>query len=53
VEALQRLGRELMDGTTGSVYVFPMCREDFERVRILGQGFDRKLVADAGLMKVV
>jgi len=28
------------------VYVFPMCREDFEKVEIIGQEFDKKLVAD-------
>jgi len=37
---------ELMNLETDSVYVFPMCQEDFEKVRIVGHGFDRKLVAD-------
>ncbi len=44
---------ELMNLETDSVYVFPMCQEDFEKVRIVGQGFDRKLVADEILTKVV
>ncbi len=43
---------ELMNLETDSVYVFPMCQEDFDRVRIVGQGFDRKLVADEVLTKV-
>jgi hypothetical protein len=30
-----------------------MCRPDFERVRIVGQGFDRKMVADEVLTKVI
>ena len=38
--------RELLDLETDSVYVFPMCREDFDKVRIVGQSFDRELVAD-------
>lgn len=44
---------ELLDLETDSVYIFPMCRPDFERVRIVGQGFDRKLVADEVLTKVI
>jgi CRISPR-associated protein Cas2 len=44
---------ELMNLETDSVYVFPMCQEDFEKVRIVGQGFDRKLVADQVLTKVI
>jgi CRISPR-associated protein Cas2 len=53
VEEILLFSRELMDVATDSVYVFPMCQEDFDRVRILGQGFDRKLVADEVLTKVV
>ena len=44
---------ELMNLETDSVYVFPMCQEDFDKVRIVGQGFDRKLVADEILTKVI
>jgi CRISPR-associated protein Cas2 len=45
--------RELINAETDSVYVFPMCRDDFDKVRIFGQGFDRKLVADEVLTKVI
>ena len=45
--------KELMDEKTDSVYVFPLCREDFEKVRIVGLGFDRKMVADEVLTKVI
>ena len=51
-EALQ-FSRELLDPATDAVYVFPMCREDFDKVRIVGQGFDRKLVADEVLTQVI
>ena len=44
---------ELMNMETDSVYVFPMCRDDFEKVRIVGQGFDRQMVADEILTKVI
>jgi CRISPR-associated protein Cas2 len=30
--------QELMNEDTDSVYVFPLCREDFEKVRIVGLG---------------
>jgi len=43
--------RDLMDEETDSVYVFPFCQEDFRRIRVLGQGFDKKLVNDEMLAK--
>ena len=39
-------------GASCTVYA-PPCREDFDKVRIIGQGFDRKLVADEILTKVI
>ena len=38
--------QELIDDETDSVYLFPFCQEDFRQVKVLGQGFDRKLVND-------
>jgi len=29
-----------------SVYVFPMCQEDFKKVQLLGQAFDKAMVND-------
>ncbi len=29
-----------------SVYIFPMCEEDFRKVRLQGQAFDERLVTD-------
>ncbi len=43
--------RDLMDEDTDSVYVFPFCQDDFRRVKVLGQGFDKKLVNDEILAK--
>ena len=37
---------DLIDEDTDSVYVFPFCQDDFRRIRVLGQGFDKKLVND-------
>jgi len=41
----------LIDEDVDSVYLFPFCQEDFRRVRVLGQGFDKKLVNDEILEK--
>ncbi len=30
-----------------------MCRDDFDNVRIIGQGFDGALVADAVISKIL
>ena len=53
VDEILLFSRDLLDLGTDSVYIFPMCRPDFERVRIVGQGFDRHLVADEVLTKVI
>jgi CRISPR-associated protein Cas2 len=45
--------QELLDPQTDAVFVFPMCREDFDKVRVVGQSFDRELVADEILTKVI
>lgn len=37
---------DLIDEKTDSVYIFPFCQDDFRRIRVLGQGFDKKLVND-------
>lgn len=36
----------LINGDVDSVYLFPFCQEDFRGIKVLGQGFDRKLVND-------
>jgi CRISPR-associated protein Cas2 len=53
VEEILLFSRELLDLETDAVYVFPMCRDDFDKVRIVGQEFDRKLVADEILTQIV
>ncbi len=34
-----------------SVYIFPMCDEDFKKVKLLGQAFDKKMVKDDVIAK--
>jgi CRISPR-associated protein Cas2 len=53
IDEILLFSEEMLDKETDSVYIFPMCRPDFDRVRIVGQGFDRKLVADEILTKVI
>ena len=53
VDEIVLFSQELLDPATDAVYVFPMCRPDFDKVRIVGQGFDRQLVADEVLTKVI
>ena len=42
-----------MDGNTDYVYIFTLCKGDFENVRIAEKGSDRQLVADEMLTKVI
>lgn len=53
VEEILQFSRDLLDLKTDAVYVFPMCKDDFAKVRIVGQGFDKKLVADELLTMVI
>ena len=53
VEEIVQFSLEVLEPESDSVYVFPMCRPDFERVRVAGRGFDRKLVADEVLTQVM
>lgn len=53
VDEILLFSRELLNPETDSVYVFPMCRPDFDNVRIVGQGFDGPLVADEIITKCV
>lgn len=36
----------LIEPDVDSVYIFPMCREDFGKIHLLGQAFDKELVTD-------
>ena len=36
----------LINTETDSLYVFPMCKKDFQSVILKGQAFDKKLVTD-------
>jgi CRISPR-associated protein Cas2 len=53
VDEILEFSRELLNLETDAIYVFPMCRDEFDKVRIVGQGFDRKLIADELLTRVI
>jgi len=36
----------LIDSENDSVYIFPMCKEDFYKAKLLGQAFDEELITD-------
>jgi CRISPR-associated protein Cas2 len=44
LDELILFSEDLIDPEQDSVYIFPMCKEDFAAVTIIGQGFDKDLV---------
>jgi len=50
-DELSEICRDLINEETDSLYVFPFCQEDFRKIKVLGQGFDRKFVNDEILSK--
>ncbi len=37
---------DLIEVETDSLYIFPMCEDDFKKVKTAGNAFDRDLVSD-------
>lgn len=37
---------DLIDEGTDKVYISPICQDDFEKIMILGEGFDHELIAN-------
>jgi CRISPR-associated protein Cas2 len=38
--------KEITNKDKDSVYIFPMCEEDFRKVKMIGIPFDKELVSD-------
>jgi CRISPR-associated protein Cas2 len=36
----------MIDEDEDSVYMFPICQKDFEKIEILGQAFDKAMAND-------
>jgi len=46
IDELSIKSGDLIDTEEDSVYIFPMCEDDFKKVKLLGQAFDKSLVTD-------
>jgi CRISPR-associated protein Cas2 len=44
IDELVIFSEDLIDKEHDSVYLFPICKEDFDAVKIIGKGFDKELV---------
>ncbi len=51
IDELSLRCEDIIDKENDSVYIFPMCDEDFKKVKLLGQAFDKKLVSDELIAK--
>lgn len=51
IDELSLCCEDIMDKEIDSIYIFPMCEEDFKKVRLLGQSFDKELVTDKVIAK--
>jgi len=43
--------KEIINEDEDSLYLFPFCEDDFKKIKVHGQGFDRKLVNDEQLQQ--
>ncbi len=51
IDELSIKSGDLINANEDSVYIFPMCEEDFKKVKLLGQAFDKGLVTDEIIAK--
>jgi len=51
LDELSIKSKDLINEKRDSVYIFPMCEDDFKKVILLGQAFDKKLVSDEIISK--
>lgn len=46
IDELKIMCEDIINTEEDSVYIFPMCEDDFKKVKLLGQAFDKKLISD-------
>jgi CRISPR-associated protein Cas2 len=51
IDELKMICEDMIDPDVDSIYIFPMCEDDFKKVKLLGQAFDKKLVSAEVLAK--
>lgn len=52
IDELSLQCNDIIDKNEDSVYIFPMCDEDFKKVKLLGQAFNKKMVKDEIIAKL-
>ncbi len=45
IDELKIICDDIINIEEDSVYIFPLCADDFKKVKLLGQAFDKKLVS--------
>ena len=51
LDELRVKSSSLIEPETDSVYIFPMCQDDFKQVILLGKAFDKELVSNEIIAK--
>lgn len=51
IDELEMICKDLINKDKDSVYIFPLCTEDFKKIRLLGKAFDKDLVSDEVITK--
>ena len=51
IDELKIMFEDIINLDEDSVYIFPMCEDDFKKVKLLGQAFDKKLISADVLAK--
>lgn len=51
IESIALECEDIINPETDSLYIFPMCGDDFKKVRLLGKAFDKDLVSDEVITK--
>lgn len=51
IDEMKLMFEDIINKDEDSVYIFPMCEDDFKKVRLLGLAFDRSLVSEELLAK--
>jgi CRISPR-associated protein Cas2 len=46
IDELKIMCEDIISPDEDSIYIFPMCEDDFKKVKLLGQAFDKNLVTD-------
>ena len=52
IDELKIMCDDIINIEEDSVYIFPLCADDFKKVKLLGQAFDKKLVSAELLEKI-